>query len=362
LFKVYTTFDIISEINTQILRCEHSIQLLVDENDLFFITDSLFTVFNKNIEIEIVIVSIAHKKSLRIVNLCKRLVDGGVSVYWFYNSVISNDELFFAIFDKTFLIDKPNPEVILERAEELVRAKNVFFKSTLLDSEKLKLLSGEINADFGADKTIIKKNESVQLQWNIENAYHVSIEPMIGDVPLIGSIVLNLNKDQRFLLTAINKESSISKILFIKVFENKDIEFIVSALDPIINQYIKIESSSLNEGNYGVYSGQTIKISWEINMIGKLYENTIGNLPLVGSHELKIMKETQLFFTFMTLQNRQIKKLIFHTFDRAQINNKLNIQSPTNNSQYSPGINRSFNKSSKIKNFLVEIYKKIQSK
>jgi hypothetical protein len=111
--------------------------------------------------------------------------------------------------------------------------------------------------------------------------------------------------------------------LFIKVFENKDIEFIVSAFDPIINQYIKIESSSLNEGNYGVYSGQTIKISWEINMIGKLYENTIGNLPLVGSHELKILKETQLFFTFMTLQNRQIKKLIFHTFDSAQINKKI---------------------------------------
>jgi len=362
LFKVYTTFDIISEINTQILRCEHSVQILVDENDLFFLSDSLFTLLNKNIEIEIVIVSTVHKKSLKIVNLCKRLVDGGVSVYWFYNTVFHNDELFFAIFDKTFLIERPNPEYITENPEELVRARNSFFKSTLIDADKLKLLSGKISADFVADKTIIKKNESVQLNWNIENAYHVSIEPMIGDVPLIGSKVLKLEEDQRFLLTAINKESSISKIVFIKVFENKDLEFNVSAFDPILNQYIEIESSSLNEGNYGVYLGQTIKISWEINMIGKLYENTIGNLPLVGFHELKIRKDTQLFFTFMTLQNRQIKKLVFHTFDTTQINSKLNIPQGKNDAHNTQATNKPSKKSSTIKNFLAEMYKKINSK
>ena len=113
-------------------------------------------VINKNIEIEIVIVSNANKKSLKVINLCKRLIDGGVSVYWHCNSAIFNDSLFFAIFDKTFLVDKPNSEQISENAEELVRIKNSFFKSVLVDSEKLKLLSGEINIEFSADKTIIK--------------------------------------------------------------------------------------------------------------------------------------------------------------------------------------------------------------
>jgi hypothetical protein len=81
LFKFYTTFDIISEINVQILRFEHSIQILVDENDLFFLSSSLLEVINKNIEIEIIIVANANKKSLKVINLCKRLIDGGVSVY-----------------------------------------------------------------------------------------------------------------------------------------------------------------------------------------------------------------------------------------------------------------------------------------
>jgi hypothetical protein len=358
LFKFYTTFDIISEINVQILRFEHSIQILVDENDLFFLSSSLLEVINKNIEIEIIIVANANKKSLKVINLCKRLIDGGVSVYWHCNSVIFNDSLFFAIFDKTFLVDKPNSEQISENAEELVRIKNSFFKSVLIDSEKLKLLSGEINIEFSADKTIIKDNESVEINWNIENAHHVSIEPMIGDVSLLGSRVLNLKKDQRFLLTAVNKEFSISKILFIKVFKNKDIEFNLSVFDPIAHQYIKIEASSFNKDNYGVYFGQTIKISWEINMIGKLHENTIGNLPLVGFHEFKIFKETQLFFTFITMNNTQIKKLIFHSFDNPQINNKLNIQLPANITKKTENLNGFLNISFKIKKFLDMIYKK----
>ena len=342
----------------QILRFEHSIQILVDENDLFFLSSSLLEVINKNIEIEIVIVSNANKKSLKVINLCKRLIDGGVSVYWHCNSAIFNDSLFFAIFDKTYLVDKPNSEQISENAEELVRIKNSFFKSVLIDSEKLKLLSGEINIEFSADKTIIKNNESVQFNWNVENAHHVSIEPMIGDVSLLGCKVLNLKKDQRFLLTAINKEFSISKILFIKVFENKDIEFNVSVLDPVAHQYIKIESSYLNKDNYGVYLGQTIKISWKINMIGKLHENTIGNLPLVGNHEFKIFKETYLFFTFITLDSKQIKKIVFHAFDNPQIDNKLYAELPENAIKDTKNLNRFSNRLFKIKKFLGMIYKK----
>ena len=327
----------------------------------FFLSDSLLAVINKNVEIKIVIVSGGDKKSLKMINLCKRLIDGGVSIYWCFNLVIFNDELFFAIFDKTFLIDKPNSEQISQNAEELVRIKNSFFKSVLIDSEKLRLLSGGIDIEFSADKTIIKNNESVRFNWNVVNAHHVSIEPIIGDVSSQGSKTLNLKKDQPFLLTAVNKEFSISKLLFIKVFENKDIEFNIYVFDPILQEYIKIEPSSLNEDNYGVYLGQTIKISWEINMIGKLHENTIGKLPLVGFHEFKIFKETYLFFTFITLDNTQIKKLVFHSFDNTQINNKLDIQLPEMVSNKIKFTKWFSNAPSKIKNLLLMFYKKNQS-
>ena len=323
MFKFYTTFDIISEINVQIERCDHSVQVLVDKNDLFFLSDSLLELLDNNIEIEIIIVSETNQKSLKIINLCKRLIDGGVAVYWCTNSFFLNEDELFGIFDKTLLITTPNTDSENENIADFIRLKTTFFKSLALESEKLELLSGDINIEFSANNTIVEKNEPVELSWNIKNAYHVSITPFVGDVALIGSAIVNLKNDQKFVIKALNKETSISKIIFIKVLENKEICFNVCVFDTTLDQYIKIDSSTLNKGHYGVHYGQTVKVSWEIKMIGKLHENSLGVLPLVSFYECLILKDKQFFFTFTTIQNTQIEKIYFHSFDNSQIELKL---------------------------------------
>ena len=47
MFKYYTTYDIISEINNQLLKSEYSLQILVDQNDLFFLAENLIKILNK---------------------------------------------------------------------------------------------------------------------------------------------------------------------------------------------------------------------------------------------------------------------------------------------------------------------------
>ena len=360
MFRYYSTYDIISEINIQIIRFELSIQILVDENDLFFLSKSLFNSLDKNIEIEIIIVANSNNKSLKTINLFKRLIDGGVSIYWYNNSDFFNEEQFFGIFDKTFLIFKSSDEKITQNEEEYVRYKNNLFKTIKSESKKIELLSGAITIEFNSEETIVQKNQTTLLTWNVENAYHVSIEPDIGDVPLIGSMEVNLTKDQSFSLTALNKGSTLSKSLFIKVFETKEIEFEISVFDPIIKNFITIEPSSLHKGHYGVYFGQLIKIYWNFNMIGKLHEITLGNLPLVGFHEFKILENTQLAFTLNTLENTQNKALVFHVFENAQIYDKLNPKTPDNNMTVAPVA--SLNVFSRFNQFLASTFSKIQLK
>lgn len=326
MFKFYTTFDIISEINLQILRAEYSLQLLLGHNDLFFLSKNLIQISNNNLAIEIIITSNNDNKSLQFVNLCKRLIDAGVSMYWYKNAEFFNEEEFFGVFDKTYAIAKMSTEKTTDNAEEFVRFKNNFFKNILLKAEKFELLSGNIKIDFNTDRTIIQKNEKVMLSWHIENAYHASIEPNIGDVSLSGSKIVRVLKDQSYVLTATNKESIISKVVFIKVFDTKEIEFDISVFDPILNIPIKIESSTLNDGHYGVYLGQLIKVSWDLNMMGKLSEDSIGNLPLSGFHEFEILKNTTFVFTLNTLENTQKKIIVFHTFEDAEIYDELNIK------------------------------------
>ena len=337
MFKYYTTFDIISEINAQILRSEYSIQVLVDKNDLFLLSDSLLKLLNKSIEVEIIIVSNSYRKSLRIINLVKRLINGGFSLYWCTDYSSSDDSIGFGIFDKVFLIALPSDALDEDNPVEVIRSSNVLFKSILLKSEKIELLSGDIHIAFSASNTMLQKNESFELSWSVKNAHHVSIEPLLGDVALEGSKMLYLKEDETFTIRALNKETSISKILFVKVFEDEEIDFTVSVFDTILDQYIKIEPSMLNEGNYAVYYGQTVKVSWDIKMIGKLHEHTLGILPLSGFHEAKIMEDTELVFTFNTIGDTQMKKLIFHSFDDAHmdtaIENVMVAENVSNNSE-----------------------------
>jgi hypothetical protein len=327
LFKFYTTYDIISEINLQILRSEYSLQLLLDHNDLFFLSKNLLQISNNNLAIEIIMTSNNDKKSLQFVNLCKRLIDAGASMYWYNNAAFFNEEEFFGIFDKAYVIAKMNSKKTTDNAEEFVRFKNSFFKNILLKSKKIELFSGNIKVDFNTDKTITQKNEKVLLSWNIENAYHASILPNIGDVSSSGSKIIQISKDQSYVLTATNKESIISKKVYIKVLDTRGIEFDISVFDPILNIPIKIDSSTLNEGHYAVYLGQSVKVSWDINMMGKLSEDSIGSLPLSGFHEFEILKNTTFVFTLNTLENTQKKIIVFHTFEDAEIYDRSNIKS-----------------------------------
>lgn len=358
MFKYYTTFDIISEINGQILRSEHSIQVLVDKNDLFFLSNTLLSLLNKNIEVELIIVSNSFRKTLKVINLVKRLIDGGFSVYWCTDDVGTDGHVGFGIFDKTYLITMPCDTLNEDNPAEVIRSRNVLFKSILLKSEKIELLSGDIQIAFTASNTMIQKSEPFELRWSVQNAHHVSIEPLLGDVDFEGSRILNLKEDETFTLKALNKETSISKILFVKVLEDEEIDFTVSVFDTILDQYITIEPSMLNEGNYGVYFGQTIKVSWDIKMIGKLHEHRLGVLPLSGFHEQKIFEDTELFFTFNTMGGTQMKKIIFHAFEDAHMDTAIEtaiVEEDLNDSEKRDSFAESIQRT---KNFFLQMLKK----
>ena len=97
---------------------------------------SLLQISNGNTAVEIIIVSNNDKKSLKFVNLSKRLIDAGVTMYWYRSADFFNEEEFFGVFDKTYVIANINAENLIDNAEEFVRLKDSFFKTILLKSKK----------------------------------------------------------------------------------------------------------------------------------------------------------------------------------------------------------------------------------
>ena len=150
---------------------------MIDEYDLFLVSKSLFKAVEEGISIEIVVISTSNKKSMKLVNLCKRLIDLNVQIYWRIDKDLFVKEDYFGIFDKEYLVSKleqPN----FEDAEGLIRFKNDFFNGLALDSKKLSMFDGDIHIEFESNRSIIYPKEEIVLSWEVLNAHEVQIEPL----------------------------------------------------------------------------------------------------------------------------------------------------------------------------------------
>ena len=107
MFRFYHTFDLNSEIEKELLRASHLAQILIDEIDLFMLSKTLFKAIDNGVFIEIVIVSESNNKSMKLVNLCKRLIDQEVSIYWKLDEKLLTKKDFFAIFDNASSVIQP---------------------------------------------------------------------------------------------------------------------------------------------------------------------------------------------------------------------------------------------------------------
>ena len=318
MFRFYYSYDLISELEKELQRDHKMIQLMIDEYDLFLLSKSLFKAVTNELIAEVVIISTSQKKTMKLVNLCKRLIDMDVEIYWKVDKELFVKEDYFAIFDKEYLVCKQQQEDF-ENPEGLVRSKNDFFNGLTLASKKLTLLDGDILIDIELDRSIVYPGEEVCLKWDVKNAHEVEIEPLEEKVAESGSKGILVENDMKFTLVAKNKGGVQKKSVFVRVLKIKEIAFDAEVFDPVLKEFIAIQPINNESFDYAVYWGQKVKISWNIKMLGKLLESNLGNLPLIGTHEFDIKKQTNFNFIFKSITNEQRKHLTFHCFDNPEI-------------------------------------------
>ena len=345
MFRFYNTFDLNSEIEKELLRASHIAQILVDEFDLFLLSKTLFKALEGGLHIEIVIISNNNNKSMKLVNLCKRLIDQEASIYWVLDEYIFTKEDYFAIFDKQYLISSQQKEEY-EIPENLLRLKNDFFNGLAQSSQKINLLSGDIETVFNVDKTIVFSNDEITLNWKTKNAHQRIIQPLGFEVEPEGNQTFSITEDTKFTLEAKNNDLTIRKSLFVRVINENDLRLDVEAFDPIIKNYVPIRTASKHEDLYAAYFDQNIKISWNTSSVGKLSESQLGKLKLVDQHEFTLTENCSFLFTFKSINKTQTKQISFHCFPKESIfknksESKIEAKENELNSPYR--IDKSFN-------------------
>ena len=157
MYKVYTATDFVYEINKNISKTKYTLQLFLSEYDFLAISDTILNLTNTEIDITVIISALTEKKSLRIVNLFNRIIQSGVAVHWNTDNDLYENDVHFAIIDKRFAIQKKSDYFKGEGAEAKIIFLSNLFDSFRLDSNEIKLLTGDITIKFETDKTFVKE-------------------------------------------------------------------------------------------------------------------------------------------------------------------------------------------------------------
>lgn len=314
MLRSFFTQHIAIEVDKELKHLKYGIQLLTDESDLLFLSKNLLETAKRQVQIEVIIISHTESKSIKITNLMKRLVDSGVEVYWHYKERNKESVSLFAILDKSYVISTES-DTAYDSKELLVRSKVDDFNQIMNAASPIQLYTGDIVVNYVVDKTIVYKGEKALLNWDVKNAHTLSIVPDLGEVPLKGSELIEVNKNVKYQLTAKNSNSEIQRTIFIKVISSSVINFMIEVYDPILEDYMQLQSMNPDILKFGVYLNQKVRINWEIETEGKLVEQSLGALSLHGSHEFFSENNAHFSFEFTSHDKKMTTNIHFFTFE-----------------------------------------------
>lgn len=328
MFKTFTSSNFRKDIKKYIGKSLFSVELLISQEDFLDLYETILVSVEKTKIIEIIICSISENKSIRVFNAMKTLIDKGCIIYWNTDFDIQNNGSFFYISDKSLVINKVY-YISEDSEEDQVRYMNDIFNTISENSTLIELSRGNIEINLISNKTIVRRNEIVEINWEVKNADKVFMIPQIEDFLKKGSKKFRLLENTLFELSAENEDFEIKKNLFVRVLKNSKLELNVRAYDPTIEEYILLEPTYLKKTeNYACFQNQNIKISWDFKNDTKFSEEKLGDLGLVNDIEFKINSTKEFVFELKSDDDIQNKKVSIIAMYDPVISKKLITQQP----------------------------------
>ena len=325
MYRVYTAPNFTKELIEVLKNITFSFELLVSKDEIIEISKSIFYAIEKDIHVKIIVSSDSSKKSIRIYNLINRLIDCGVEVYWNTDSKIYKLDSHFIIADKVNVINKIFYNSNDDVENQVIYFSDIFSK-ILTASTLIELNSNQIKTSFSAEKTYVKPFETVIVKWKIQNADIFEINPKIESNKFEDETIVQIENDTLFKLSASNKNQSINKFLFIKVYKSDVLNFYVKVFDPILNEIFFL-SPLIESGieKYSCYLGQSVSIGFKSDLNIILKDKEIGKLFANKDYNFKLNKSKDFNFKYTVngVKKQKIIKIISHS--NESILQKINI-------------------------------------
>lgn len=140
----------------------------------------------------------------------------------------------------------------------------------------------KLNIRFYATPKIVGVYQHFELNWEVEGAQEIQIEPLLGKVPAKGKQVLSAEKSLEFRLTAINGTQSLSSVAKVEVDARPYLEYVVTALGAGEKEDMLLRSQADYPDRYGIIQGQVLQLNWRVINTEQLQLDGIP-VPLLGN-------------------------------------------------------------------------------
>ena len=306
-----------NKIKIALRSCQFHIVGIIPYAILEEISSNIYNLQTKGIFVEFIVIMENGNKSIKTTNTLMRMSAAGGELYCLEDGAeeIAN----FVHIDKRIALNSNGVDYHIDTdIQTHLRHEEAIYQKV---KEKAKLIvhqSGSPEIIGYASQEWVKKGERTHIFWEVEQAQSVILYPQKIELPLKGSIEIQINNDCLFSIQAKNDNIVTEKRIFVKALTSLGITFSVFVATDPSQEFIPLSTHPDFPFHYAIPPACTLRLEWEAEQIGILMEDTWGEIPSNGFRDMQCNENMTFHFKWKTVFDIKNIDLHFYILDEGK--------------------------------------------
>lgn len=304
------------KIKIALRSCQFHLLGIVPYAILEEISSNIYNLQSKGIFVQFIVIMENGNKSIKTTNTLMRMSAAGGELYCLEDG--AEDVANFVHIDKRIALNSNGFDYHIDtEIQTHLRLEEAIYQKI---KEKAKLIVHQSSSPeiiSYASHEWVKKGEKVHIFWEVAQAQSVILYPQKIELPLKGSIEIQINNDCLFSIQAKNDNIIAEKRIFIKALTSLGITFSVFIATDPSQEFIPLSTHPDIPFHYAIPPACTLRLYWEAEQMGILNENTWGEIPSNGFRDMQCNENTVLHFQWKTVFNLKNIELHFYILNES---------------------------------------------
>lgn len=282
---------------------------------------NIYNLQSKGIFVEFIVIMENGNKAIKTTNTLLRISAAGGELYCLEDE--AEEVTYFVHIDKRIALNSNGLDYHIDTdIQSHLKCEEAIYQRI---KEKAKLIvhqSGSPEIIGYASQEWVKKGEKTHIFWEVEQAQSVILYPQKIELPLKGSMEIQINNDCLFSIQAKNDNIVTEKRIFIKALTSLGITFSLSIATDPSQDFIPLSTHPDIPFHYAIPPACNLRLCWEAEQTGILKEDSWGEIPSNGFRDMQCNENTVLHFKWKTvfdIKNIDLHFYILHEVIKEEI-------------------------------------------